>query len=111
MFSDTASTPYVAAIFSSMRTDDDEVGYGRMAARMDELAAQQPGYVGIESARDPDGFGLTVSYWASEADALQWKQVAEHLGAQQTGRDRWYRRYIVRIASVHRQYEWQRDDS
>jgi heme-degrading monooxygenase HmoA len=77
---------------------------------MEQLAAEQPGYVGIESARDPDGFGLTVSYWASEAAAQDWKHVAEHLGAQYLGRDRWYQRYIVRVATVQRQYDWRRDD-
>ena len=95
VFADMPDPPYVAVIFSSLRTADDDAGYGAMAERMDELAAQQPGYVGIESARDTDGFGLTVSYWATEAAALDWKQVAEHLGAQQLGRDRWYQRYIV----------------
>lgn len=109
MFSDMADMPYVAVIFSSSRTIDDEQGYAEMADRMDHLAAQQPGYIGIESARDPGGFGLTVSYWSSEVHARQWKQVAEHLGAQQLGRDRWYHRYTVRIASVHRQYDWHRD--
>jgi heme-degrading monooxygenase HmoA len=106
MFADTPDLPYVAVIFSSLRTADDDAGYGQMADRMDQLAAQQPGYVGIESARDPEGFGLTVSYWADEVSAQNWKQVAEHLGAQQLGRDRWYQRYIVRIATVQRQYRW-----
>ncbi len=109
MFSNMPDPPYVAVIFSSLRTRDDDQGYLTMAERMDHLAAQQPGYVGIESARDADGFGLTVSYWTTEARAQQWKQVAEHLGAQQMGRDRWYQRYIVRIASVERHYDWQGD--
>lgn len=108
MFSDLGDLPYVAVIFSSLRTADDDQGYDVMAERMDHLAAQQPGYVGIESARDSAGFGLTVSYWASEAQAREWKQVVEHLGAQQAGRDRWYQRYIVRVATVQRQYDWPR---
>jgi heme-degrading monooxygenase HmoA len=106
MFSDMAEPPYVAVIFSSVRAADDGAAYGAMAERMDQLAADQPGYVGIESARDPDGFGITVSYWRTEADARNWKQVAEHLGAQQQGRERWYQRYIVRVATVQRQYDW-----
>jgi heme-degrading monooxygenase HmoA len=111
MFADLCDTPYVAVIFSSLRTADDEQGYAVTAERMDHLAAEQPGYVGIESARDGDGFGLTVSYWASEADAQRWKQIAEHLSAQQLGRDRWYQRYIVRIATVQRQYDWPRSEA
>lgn len=101
-----AETPYVAVIFSSVRTADDDEGYAAMADRMDELARRQPGFVGIESARGADRFGLTVSYWSSEADARAWKQVAEHLGAQQLGRERWYRSYRTRIATVTREYGW-----
>jgi heme-degrading monooxygenase HmoA len=98
--------PSVAVIFSSVRTEDDDEGYAAMADRMDELARRQPGFVGIESARGSDRFGLTVSYWASEADAQAWKQVAEHLGAQRLGRERWYRSYRTRVATVTREYGW-----
>lgn len=98
----TPEPPYVAVIFTSVRTEDDEEGYAAMAERMEELGAAQPGYLGIESARE--GLGITVSYWRSEADARAWKQVAEHLGAQRVGRERWYRSYRVRVATVGREY-------
>jgi heme-degrading monooxygenase HmoA len=98
----TPDPPYVAVIFTSLRTDHDEEGYEAMAARMEELGAEQPGYLGIESVRD--GLGITVSYWQTEADAQAWKQVAEHLGAQRLGREEWYRAYRVRVAVVQRDY-------
>jgi heme-degrading monooxygenase HmoA len=100
----TPPPPYVAVIFSSVRTGDDPDGYARTADRMEELAARQPGYLGIESARGADGFGITVSYWATAAAARAWKQVAEHLAAQELGRERWYATYRVRIAEVAREY-------
>ena len=99
----TPEPPYVAVVFSSVRTGPD-AGYAAMGARMEELAAQQPGYLGIENARDADGFGITVSYWADEAAAAAWKQVAEHLVAQRRGRDVWYADYRVRVAVVQRDY-------
>ena len=99
----TPEPPYVAVVFSSVRTGPD-AGYAATSARMDELAAQQPGYLGIESARDADGFGITVSYWADEAAAAAWKQVAEHLVAQRRGREVWYADYRVRVAVVQRDY-------
>ena len=74
----TPEPPYVAVIFTSVRTDGD-AGYAAMSERMAALAAEQPGYLGIEAARDR--VGITVSYWADEADARAWKQVAEHLVA------------------------------
>jgi len=100
-FAATPRPPYVAVIFTSLRTDGDS-GYAAMSARMEALAVEQPGYLGIESARD--GLGITVSYWADEASAQAWKQVAAHLVAQQRGRDTWYADYRVRVAVVHRDY-------
>lgn len=93
--------PYVAVIFSSQRTEGDQ-GYGRMAERMVELAAQQPGFLGVESARDAEGFGITVSYWKDEASVAAWKAVTEHRAAQRLGRDTWYQGFRLRVAKVER---------
>lgn len=101
--------PHVAVIFTSVRTDTDPDGYAAMADDMDALSRRQPGYLGIESARGADGVGITVSYWASDADAAAWKQVADHLGAQRLGRERWYRSYATRVATVTRAYSWDAD--
>lgn len=98
----TPRPPYTAVVFTSVRAPDDDAGYAEMARLMDELAAAQPGYLGVESARD--GVGITVSYWVDDAAARAWKQVAEHLVAQQRGRQAWYSDYRVRVATVHRDY-------
>jgi heme-degrading monooxygenase HmoA len=92
-----------------VHTGEDDAGYAAMATRMDELAAAQPGYLGLESARGADGLGITVSYWRSAADARAWKGVSEHLGAQKLGRERWYKMFRVRIAEVAREYGFARD--
>lgn len=97
----TPPPPYTAVIFTSIHTDDLE-GYESTAREMDALAAAQPGYLGAESARG--SIGITVSYWASAADAQAWKQVADHLAAQRIGAERWYAHYLVRIATVERDY-------
>ncbi len=76
MIANTPAVPYYAVIFSSLRTEGDQ-GYGQAAARMLELAREQPGFLGVESARE-DGLGITVSYWENEAAILAWKQQAEH---------------------------------
>ena len=71
---------------------------------MVRLAQQQSGYLGVESTRDTDGLGITVSYWADEAALKNWKQVSEHLLAQKLGRERWYDYYTLRVAKVERAY-------
>jgi heme-degrading monooxygenase HmoA len=101
-FAATPEPPYVAVIFTSTRTAGDN-GYGAMSQAMEKLAAVQPGYLGIESARDAE-LGITVSYWSDETAAQGWKQVAAHLAAQRRGREAWYTDYQVRIAIVHRAY-------
>jgi heme-degrading monooxygenase HmoA len=97
----TPEPPYVAVIFTSLRSEGD-AGYAAMSRRMDALAAEQPGYLGIEAARE--GLGITVSYWVDEDAARAWKEVAAHLVAQRRGRDVWYSDYRVRVAVVHRDY-------
>lgn len=96
--------PYVAVIFSSVHTGAEMDEYARVAARMEALAAEQPGYLGVESARGVDRFGITVSYWRTDDDARAWKRQSEHLLAQATGRTTWYERYRVRVATVTREY-------
>jgi heme-degrading monooxygenase HmoA len=99
----TPQPPYYAVIFTSLRTAGDR-GYDRMAERMVELAAQQPGFLGVESARTPDGLGITVSYWSSEEAIAAWKAHADHKIAQETGQRVWYSDYQLRVARVERSY-------
>jgi len=98
---ETPIPPYVAVIFTSLRTPGDN-GYGETAVAMAALAREQPGYLGLESARED--IGITVSYWQDEQAARNWKQVAQHLVAQRRGRGVWYRDYWVRVATVTRDY-------
>ncbi|MEZ5644825.1 MAG: antibiotic biosynthesis monooxygenase [Burkholderiaceae bacterium] len=95
--------PYFAVIFSSQRSGHDE-GYDRMAERMVALASLQPGFLGLESARGADGFGITVSYWTSEEAIAAWKAHAEHQVAQDLGRRNWYERFELKVARVGRAY-------
>ena len=97
----TPKPPYYAVIFSSLLNDDIE-GYGETAARMVELAAQQPGFLGVESARE--GLGITVSYWADLESIKRWKANSEHRLAQKMGMKKWYSSYMTRIALVDRDY-------
>lgn len=100
-FARLPAPPYYAVIFSSLRTAGDE-GYEQMAGRMVELAADQPGFLGVESARGGDGFGITVSYWATLEAIAAWRAHAEHRLAQEYGQTHWYAHYELRVARVER---------
>jgi heme-degrading monooxygenase HmoA len=101
MLVQTPPPPYYAVIFTSLRTDVDN-GYGHTASRMVELAAQQSGFLGVESARD--SLGITVSYWESLAAIQAWRGQAEHTLAREQGRADWYASFRVRICRVEREY-------
>jgi heme-degrading monooxygenase HmoA len=108
---DTPPPPYYAVIFATVQSADPERAgdlrdYPATAQRMEELAAEQSGYLGTESARAE--LGITVSYWADEDSIRAWKSNAEHTLARETGRARWYDRYVLRVAKVERDYGWSR---
>ena len=102
-FAPTPPPPYIAVIFSSQRSGDDE-GYQAMSALMVELALGREDCLGAESTRDSEGFGITVSYWTTEQAVAEWKADTRHQMAQKLGRERWYEDYKIRIATVTRAY-------
>lgn len=101
--------PYYMVSFSSQRTKL-ENGYGEMGYAMTELAKKQPGYLGFESARGTDGFGILISYWKDEESIRAWKSVVDHVEAQRRGQSDWYTRYEIRVALVQRAYGFNIDE-
>lgn len=96
----TPQPPYYAVIFSSQRTEGDR-GYEKMADKMVELASQQRGFLGVESARD-EGIGITVSYWDSLESIKSWKENSSHRIAQEKGKTEWYKNFSLRVCKVER---------
>ena len=105
MLAKTPTPPYYAVIFTSVKMENDE-GYDEMAERMVELAQQQPGFLGVESARNE--IGITVSYWTDLVSIKNWKEHAEHIIAREKGRADWYKAFKTRIAKVERDYGFEK---
>jgi heme-degrading monooxygenase HmoA len=95
---------YYAVIFSSEHSESLD-GYPEMAAKMEELAKKQEGFLGFKSAREGK-VGITVSYWASLDAIKKWKANIDHLAAQKMGKEKWYKKYSVHIARVEREYSF-----
>ena len=108
-FAPRLAPPYYAVVFTSQRVGDDD-GYGATAERMVELVKDQPGFLGVESARDATGLGITVAYFQTEEDIAAWRRHLEHKAARDSGRARWYSHYEVRVARVERAYGWDRGE-
>ena len=99
-------TPYYAVIFTSRRTPQEEGPYAAMSAEMMALARDQPGFLGVDHARED--LGITVSYWDSLESIADWKSHTRHQYAQETGRERWYESYTIRICKVEKEYSFDR---
>jgi len=104
-FAPRPEPPYYAVIFTSQRSEVD-AGYGDTAERMVELASQQPGFIGVESARGEDGLGITVSYWQTLDAIAAWRRHLEHTAVRDQGRAQWYTHYELRIAKIEHAYGW-----
>ena len=109
-FAALPAPPYYAVIFSSQRNDVDEAGYSAAAERMMALVRTQTGFLGAESARGADGFGITVAYFESEAAIARWRKHDEHAAARRDGHRLWYRHFEQRVARVERAYGGVRRD-
>lgn len=103
MIAKTPKPPYYAVIFSSIKSEKDD-SYNEMSIKMERLAKQQSGFLGMESAREQ--LGITVSYWENLEAIRQWKSNVDHTEAQQKGKSTWYKEYKVRIAKVERDYSF-----
>lgn len=95
----TPDPPYYAVIFTTIKSND-LTGYDEMNARMFELAKEQKGYMGMESAHGD--IGISITYWASLEDIAAWKNRSEHKLAEAKGFQMWYQAFAMRIARVER---------
>lgn len=103
----TPDPPYWAVIFSTRRNEQPGDHYDQTSQKMMLLAAQQNGFLGVETA-DGD-IGITVSYWTDEEAIAAWRRDADHAFAQYEGRTRWYDAYELRVARVERSHSFVRE--
>jgi heme-degrading monooxygenase HmoA len=88
---------------ASTELEEDVRGYPELAAKLVELAKQEPGFLGIESGFQR-GFALAVSYWSSLEAIQRWSTNARHMIAKEKGKSAWFKKYVTRIARVERVY-------
>jgi len=107
MIANTPQPPYIAAIFTSIRTDVEE-GYEQMnELTITELDSIE-GYLGYKAFRDENGFGVNVSYWKDMEALKNWRDNTLHQKAQELGKEKWYTNYKLRICTVERDYEFEK---
>lgn len=99
-------TKTIAVIFSAKRNGNDAAGYDEAAEQMVALAKQQKGFLGMNSVRDMQGYGITISYWQTDSDARAWRDHTQHSQIRHKGRALWYDEYSIQIARIDRAYDW-----
>ncbi|UAA38403.1 antibiotic biosynthesis monooxygenase [Paraneptunicella aestuarii] len=102
--------PYYAVIFSSIKTEKLD-GYNDTAEKMWQLAHEQEGFLGVDSAggETHGEAGITVSYWRDLDSIKQWKMQSDHAIARKLGKEKWYQGYTLRVAKVEKQYDFSAD--
>jgi heme-degrading monooxygenase HmoA len=110
-FNSLPDPPYFSVIFTSRHSPGNLNEYAAVADRMQQLAIQQPGFLGMTTLRGADGVGITVSYWSDAESIANWRKHAEHQIAQQQGRDVFYDAYRIEICRVERVSRFQRPHS
>lgn len=103
--------PHYAVIFTSRRSGNAAADYAEAAEQMLQLAAQQAGFLGVDSVRDARGVGITVSYWRDLDSVRAWREVSEHRNVQERGRKLWYTEFTVRVCRVERAYDFPGESS
>lgn len=96
--------PYYVVIFSSLRTDVDD-GYTETDTHLAELIKREiPDYLGIESYREANGYGISIVYFRTLEAIQAWRANPEHSAAKKRGQKEWYDHYHIRIARIEREY-------
>jgi heme-degrading monooxygenase HmoA len=89
-------------LFRSKLTGQAGEDYQAMNAELETLVRQNPGFIDVKSYTAQDGERLTVVWWRDEQSLAEWRNLARHREAQNTGRQKWYEYYNMEVANVVR---------
>ncbi len=99
---DLSKAKYIVSFISLMSPDTK--GYARAADHMMEAVQSQPGFIGVYTARNEEGIGITNSYWSS-LDAIKgWKADKAHQAIQNKGKTVWYQWYQLQVCEIVKNY-------
>ncbi|WP_193170998.1 antibiotic biosynthesis monooxygenase family protein [Nisaea nitritireducens] len=96
----------IAVIFEVEPHPDHKDGYLEIAASMRALVDQVDGFISVERFQSLTNEGklLSLSYFRDEKAVEDWRNLVAHRQAQAQGRDKYFKDYRLRIASVLRDY-------
>lgn len=89
-------------------TGMDAAAYAADAARMEELARAQPGFISFKGYTAEDGEVIALSEWADEDAARAWGRHPDHALVQGRGREAYYESYTLFTADNPRTHHFER---
>jgi heme-degrading monooxygenase HmoA len=96
----------IAVIFEANALPDAQERYLQLAAELEPLLADAPGFISVERFQSLSTAGkiLSLSWWEDEDAVARWKQNVMHQAAQKEGRGSIFASYRIRVARVFRDY-------
>ncbi len=95
-------------LFRSKLTAQAGEDYQDTNAEMESLVRQNPGFIDVKSYKSEDGERLTAVWWKDKESLREWRELARHREAQNTGREKWYQYYEMEVATVERTSSFER---
>lgn len=96
----------IAVIFEAWVPSGAQAEYLDLAAELRPLLLDHDGFISIERFQSltTPGKVLSLSFWRDDAAVAAWRNCPEHRHVQAVGRDHVFADYLLRIATVTRDY-------
>ena len=91
------------------RPDLPRAEYEDVGARMVELVSAMPGFLGMDFA-ETEGCELLIARFESHDALAEWRNLQEHLAAQESGRREFFAAYRIDVCEPVRSYDFQAED-
>jgi len=106
-----ATDARIVVVFRSRLNDGVGEAFASEAERMEALASAMPGFIGYKVFTAEDGERASIIEFESLDAEQAWRDQAEHLKAQQRGRDEFYAAYQLQVCELIRGRGFQRLDA
>ncbi|MGR5065182.1 antibiotic biosynthesis monooxygenase family protein [Photobacterium sp. DNB22_13_2] len=99
----------IAVIFEVHVFEDKKDDYIDIAASIKPMLEQIDGFISVERFKSlsDESKILSLSFWRDEESVACWRNLAEHKEAQHQGKEAFFDKFRIRVASVVRDYDFQ----
>ncbi|HWE70963.1 MAG TPA: antibiotic biosynthesis monooxygenase [Acidimicrobiales bacterium] len=103
------SPSQVVTVFRSRLRPDANPAYGELAAAMEAIARQAPGFVDFKAFTAPDGERVSLITFTTAEAQRAWRDDPRHRQAQRRGREEFYLEYSIQVTDCVDVRQWEAD--